>query len=213
MTRAAQIASRLLEDDPPDAFNDLLDKTGLGSTEAERQALQQRRQTYDAPSSATSVQPVPAPRRQPPLKPLEKPADAKDFINLISSPEREAERIKDALLAVDWTRYLPTKVVPAVNDDVYETGVQDVRIHLIDIGKRSEAQAAGSRVMVPGEPPLLPFLNRIVGAALKRAHITDVESFDIASVQPVHDGIDLENLPDDFEDDDGDWMVQVAFYR
>jgi hypothetical protein len=212
MTRAVRIAARLLEDDPPDAFNDLLDKTGLGSTEAERLALRQRRQTYDAPSSATSVQPPAPKRRQPPLEPLAKPVDAKDFIELISEPDREAERIKDALLAVDWTRYLPTRVTAAGRDDVYGTGVQDVRIHLIDIGKRSEAQATGSRVMVPGEPPMLPFLNRIVSAALKRAHI-DVESISIESVQPVHDGIDLENLPDDFEDDDGDWMVHVALYR
>lgn len=35
--------------------------------------------------------------------------------------------------------------------------------------------------------------------------------FDEEELQPVHDGLDLERLPDDFEDDQGDWRVSATF--
>lgn len=208
MNRAIQIAARLLEADSTDEFNDLLQRTGLGSTPEDKQKadLLKKKLGVNAPSAATAAKKPQSPHypsRQ--YTPPERATNLKDFITQELSPEAEADRIKMALFATDWSRYMPTKVIVREGDDSME-----VELHLIDERHRAKFAAMGSRVIgTPEQEPMESWLVRIMQAALRRAKMAS----NVAEVQvtPAHEGLDMEALPDDFEDDIGDWIVTFTF--
>lgn len=83
---------------------------------------------------------------------------------------------------------------------------------IMDPTHRATWENAGARVIpAPKESESLRMtIMRWFKAAAKRAGM-NVTAANIESLQPAYARLDLHNLPDDFEDDEGDWRVAIRF--
>lgn len=228
MTRAQQIVARLLEAAPdenlplgytPDEFQRRgLDQPGAWerfagkSTPEEIAGAAEARKRVNAPSSATQAKKprsphYPAKEYTPPSKPI----DLKDYLEQESNPEVMADRLRTALFAVELQSYLPTKVHAMIGEDDATLAVE---LHLIDNDLRLGAQGH----VIP--PPykegwemqrFYGWLTRVIRAAVKRAKMPAI-NLEIEEVVPAHDGLAISQLPDDFEDDIGDWIVRFNLH-
>jgi len=124
--------------------------------------------------------------------------------NTDTDPERLTRALRDALVERGWRNI---RVFPPE-----EEGVWTVTAGWIDEPWRTESEVQGYRVTGPPQQlwNLPGRLTTSFKGGLTRIG-ANVIWFHLDEVVPAHQGIDLDNPPDDFEDDQGDWSVTLQF--
>jgi GH24 family phage-related lysozyme (muramidase) len=129
------------------------------------------------------------------------PDDPLELIHQTHNPSDEAQSIlRDELVDMGWRHIRLT-----LSDEGWL-----LHAGMIDPQHRAEWENSGARVApAPQETPLLrPRIMRTFKAAARRAGM-DVSSAKLTSIRPAYDSHDLYYAWEDFEDDPGDWEIEI----